>query len=344
MRSLSLSLLVLAALVVASTARADELVATLEVTHDAASERCLDREDLVLRVASRLGRDPFLAEAPLRFRVSASRAVRESVVLLEMFDAAGASLGSREWRRGRCDAALRAEVALALTLLIREAREADPVVEEPPAAPLIEPTPIEPPPVAEPTTQPAPQPAALPNAAVARRTAAAPSGAAGPGVEVRFELAVFAVVLLDVAPLPAAGVGLDVGLRIGEVFSVGLEGRFDIPVDTPLSGGGRVETSIVMGGAYACGRYVYVGGCVIGAVGALRATGQDLVSATTATTTYATAGARVFGEYLVGPVMFQLRFDVLPAIVRTSLEVSGDTVWSLPAVSFAVGGGVGAIF
>jgi hypothetical protein len=325
----SLVLLALS-LVSASAARADEPLATLDVTHDAASERCIERDDLALRVASRLGRDPFVDEATLRFRVHATREERESVVVLEMLDAGGASLGAREWRRARCDGSLRAEVALALTLLLRDAPEPEappPAEPEAPSAPEPPPLPV-PVPVVE---APAPPPVE-------------PPPPQEPGLAIRFELAAFAVALFDAAPSPAAGLGLDVGLRLGDVFSVGLEGRFDVPVSAALGGGGRVETSIAMGGAYACARFLYVGGCVVGGAGALRATGQDLVSASTATTTYATVGARLFGEVVLGPVVLHVRFDVLPAIVRTSLRVSGETVWALPAVSFALGGGVGAIF
>ncbi len=334
MLRLSLLLLALSPLLGVDVAHGQEPLATLDVATGDTSASCLDREDLALRVASRLGRDPFVADAPLRFRVSATRAERELIVVLEMLDATGASLGAREWRRRRCDGALRAEVALALTLLVRDAPEIapEPVPEPvPEAEPEAEPVPLDVPVLAPP---PEPPPVLPP----------APPPPPEPGLAIRFELAAFAVALFDAAPSPAAGLGLDVGLRISDVFSLGLEGRFDLPASAPLGGGGRVETAIAMGGLYACARFVYVGGCVVGGAGALRATGQDLASASTATTTYATVGARLFGEVVIGPVVLHVRFDVLPAIVRTSLRVSGETVWALPAVSFALGGGVGAIF
>ena len=309
-------------------ARAQEqAVASLEVVHDESSAACVEREDLALRVASRMGRDPFVSEATLRFRVRASRVERETLVVLEMLDATGVSLGTREWRRRRCDGALRAEVALALTLLVRDAPEPPPPPTPPPPPP-----PEPPPPTPTPVVVEAPPPQEPEPVPVEE------------GPSLRLELAAFAVALFETAPSVTAGLGIDVGLRIGDVFSVGLEGRFDLPASGALAGGGRDETAIVLGAVYGCARYVYVGGCVVGGAGALRATGQDLASVATATTTYATVGARLFGEIVLGPVVLHLRFDVLPAIVRTSLRVSGETVWTLPAVGFALGGGVGAIF
>ena len=324
---------------VSRAAYADEPTASLEVTHDVASARCADREDLVLRVAARLGRDPFVSEAPFRIHVEATHTARNFLVVLELFDAEGASLGMREWNQARCDASTREEVALALTLLLLNA--------PPPAPPPPEPVPVivvAPEPILPAPPPPPPPPPPLPTPTVGAVPVEVPEEEESTGPALHFEIAAFGAAVLEAAPLATLGLGLDVGLRIGDVVSLGLEGRFDLPASGAAAYGGRVETSIVFGGAYACARYVFVGGCVVGGGGALRATGLDYVSASTATTTYATVGARLFAELVYGPLVVHVRFDVLPAIVRTSLEVSGETVWSLPPVSFVLGGGVGAIF
>lgn len=329
-----LGIAALAWMFVTAPAQADAPTASLEVTHDESSARCTERDDLILRVAARLGRDPFVESAPLHVHVDATRIGRRFVVTLELLDAQGVSLGMRAWRDVRCDASLREEVALALTLLLTNAPAPAPV-------PAPEPTPPAPIPTLEP--EPAPQEVEPPAPApVVEETP--PVVAESPGIEVHFEIAAFGGAVLEAAPTATLGLGLDVGLRIGDVVSLGLEGRFDLPATGAAAYDGSVETSIVYGGAYACARYVFIGGCVVGGGGALRATGIGYVSASTATTAYATVGARVFAELVYGPFVAHLRFDVLPAIIRTSLDVSGDSVWSLPPVSFVLGGGLGAIF
>lgn len=310
---------------------AQEPMATLEITADDASSGCLETEDLALRIAARLGRDPFALDpeaASLRLRLDVRRAADESVVRLEMLDRDGRPLGSRDWRRAECDSSLRAAIALTLAMLVR-----DPPV--PAADPPIESAP--PPPVETPPPLPPAQPA------VTALPPEEPAEPAEPSVRIRFELLAFALAAFESAPSAVPSLGLDAGLRIGDVVSIGLEGRFDIPFARDVEGG-RVEASIAMGALYACARYVYVGGCIVGGAGALRATGYEFAGARTASTLYATVGARLFGELLLDPVLLHLRFDVLPALARTSLQLSGETVWSLPAVAFAVGAGAGVIF
>ena len=316
-----------------TTAHADEPTASLEVTHDESSARCAERDDLVLRVAARLGRDPFVQSAPLHMHVDATRSGRRFVVTLELLDAQGVSLGMRAWRQVRCDGSLREEVSLALALLLTNAPTPAPEPAPAPAPEPTPPTPLPPPPALD-VGPPAPAPVVQ----------EAPVVEESPGIDVHFEIAAFGGAVLEAAPTATLGLGLDVGLRIGDVVSLGLEGRFDLPATGAAAYDGSVETSIVYGGAYACARYVFIGGCVVGGGGALRATGIGYVGASTATTAYATVGARVFAELVYGPLVVHVRFDVLPAIVRTSLEVSGDRVWSLPPVSFVLGGGLGAIF
>ena len=318
---------------VTATVHADEPTASLEVTQDESSARCAERDDLVLRVAARLGRDPFVESAPLHMHVDATRSGRRFVVTLELLDAQGVSLGMRAWRQVRCDASLREEVSLALALLLTNAPTPTPEPAPAPAPELTPPTPPPPTPALE-AAPPAPAPVIEEAPAVVEES---------PGIDVHFEIAAFGGAVLEAAPTATLGLGLDVGLRIGDVVSLGLEGRFDLPATGAAAYDGSVETSIVYGGAYACARYVFIGGCVVGGGGALRATGIGYVSASTATTAYATVGARIFAELVYGHFVVHLRFDVLPAIIRTSLEVSGDRVWSLPPVSFVLGGGLGCL-
>lgn len=308
---------------------AQEPMASIEITADEASTDCLETEDLALRIAARLGRDPFTLDpqaAGLRLRLDIRRIADETVVRLEVLDREGRALGNRDWRREECDSSLRAAVALTLAMLVR-----DPPV--PAADQPIDETPPPPPPAEPPPSPPAELAA----------TAPLPEEPAEPSVRIRFELLAFALAAFESAPSAVPSLGIDAGLRIGDVVSIGLEGRFDIPFARDVEGG-RIEASIAMGALYACARYVYVGGCIIGGAGALRATGYEFAGARTASTLYATVGARLFGELLLDPVLLHIRFDVLPALARTSLQLSGETVWSLPAVAFTVGAGAGVIF
>lgn len=316
----------------ASSSFAQEPMAAIEISADEASEGCLETEDLALRIAARLGRDPFALDpeaASIRLRLDVRRVGEESVVRLEMLDHEGRSLGNRDWRRAECDSSLRAAVALTLAMLVRD-----------PPVPVAEPEDV------TPIPSEAPSPIEEHSSPPAESTGAiepAPEEPAEPKTPIRFEFLAFALAAFESAPSVVPGLGLDAGLRIGDVFSIGLEGRFDIPFARDAEGG-RIEASIAMGALYACARYVYVGGCIIGGAGALRATGYEYTGARTASTLYATFGARLFGEFLLDPVFLHLRFDVLPALARTSLQLSGETVWSLPAVAFTLGAGAGVIF
>jgi hypothetical protein len=280
----------------------------LSYQRGAGAERCPDELAVRSAVAARLGYDPFHepAQLELEARVAAQGTGLLGSVTAKSSD--GQSRGSRELRSEQADCA---ELSSALELAISIAID-PPSIMRPAGAPPKAPEPPPPP--------PAPAPAA-------------PSPWAHPIWEVQAG----AAVSFGVAPTTAAwGFVLGAAAR-WPWLSAGLEGRADLPATGPAASG-QARTSLIFASFVPCARLWYFGACAIFSGGALRAEGVDLPDSRQYTSAYLALGARLTGELELGRY-FALRAQVelRTPVVRTTLTVAGDPVWTEPPIAGSLG-------
>ncbi len=214
------------------------------------AESCPDEPEMRRAVATRLGYDPFrpLATTTLTAEVKRDKGVFRGRVRL--VDDAGVERGARDLE-SRADDCRDLTTAMALSLsiaidplsMMRAPRpEPDPAPPDPVAAPQ--------PPVPEPTPEAAP---------VARDAPVAP--VAGPPPDPpRLVLGAGGHVAIGIAP--AAAIGLRVSSELlTRRWSIGVEGRFDLPTSASTSEGGRSQTSLAGGALVPCLRVPLVWAC-----------------------------------------------------------------------------------
>jgi hypothetical protein len=145
------------------------------------------------------------------------------------------------------------------------------------------------------------------------------------------------------APAPALGVTLQGGIR-RRAASFSIEGRADLPASKSLSMG-EVDASLLVGSLVPCLHRGGLAVCGLITGGALRGGGQGLANEQQVTAPFFALGLRGAGEIPFGGAFFgAIHVDVLAPLVQTTLRVSGQEVWTSPAVSAAVGIAVGAHF
>jgi hypothetical protein len=150
------------------------------------------------------------------------------------------------------------------------------------------------------------------------------------------------------APAAAAGGSVQISARRGS-FSLGLEGRGDLASTAPLSfNGARVgemQTSLLMGTLVPCASRGVLEGCALLSAGAVRASASGLDMPRQVSAPFLAVGARVGLELPLGGILSAgIHADLLAPVTELVLRVSGQTVWTSPSISGALGLTIGARF
>lgn len=156
---------------------------------------------------------------------------------------------------------------------------------------------------------------------------------------------------LGVAPRPAVGVAVDVGLRLPswpDALWISLEARAFPPAEGWADVGlTRVRTWQATGAVVPCGHGRVLFGCGVAEMGALGGTTgtSDTAHAQTAGLFHFALGARAGAEWQALPhLTLRLSGDALLAPMRQQLEVEGESRWVTPLLSAAFEAGVVASF
>lgn len=325
------SLLVCAAGLAASPSLSAQQRVTvrLEVSRGAGAERCPDASTLAELVAARMGYLPFSPSAARSATVSFTSAragLRAEVVVR---DADGAPLGARAHAtaaRGCRDLAETVGLSLAVAL---EALPSEPA----------------PPSVASPTTAPAPARVAPPSLPPPFVSSPSPRRRSTPARAWEAYAGASAVTLLGVQPGVSLGVALALGARWRRV-SLGVEGRYDSPVDVPATFGGRANTTLLTVSASPC---VHLGAleasarwavCAPVTVGWIAGQGEGVEVPREDSAVLVWAGVRGEAAFVVHPrVAFTLRAEVGAALRGSDVSLDGAVVWSTSAVYGGLGFG-----
>lgn len=300
----------------ASAAGAQETV-RLDVESNAETRTCGDGEVLRVRVAERLGRDPFARDGDKRLRVAYARDKGAWKADIELFDASGKKIGARPLSRsGATCEPLTSSVVFTIVVLLEDLAPR-------PAPPAPPPPPPEPPPPVEPDLPPA---APLP-----------------PPRTTYFDVALGGAGAVGGAPAPIAGGEALAGLDVSR-FRLELSVRLFLPAsgDDAVT----VRTRLVYGRIAPCYGWVVLSACFVAAVGGLSGEGRGdrVASARVDGGVYAAAGAGIVSRvFLVKDVLFvRAAADLLFSLSRVGFDVGDERVWTLPAVGTAGTIGVGA--
>jgi hypothetical protein len=326
----------LAAPLPAQPARAAPRPARLVYVRGPGAEQCPDEAALRAAVTSRLGEDPFRGAAARTIEARVRRTAKGLEGAVDLRDASGAIAGARRLSAGKddCDE-LVASMALAISIAIDPESQLRP----PPAPASPPPAPASPPPSpAAPPPQPAPPPPAAspPDAPIA---APLPATLLPPVRTDRPRLRLRAGVLAAFGAVPGttAGVALDAGVR-WPAFSVTLGAQGDVPASREAAVGGSVRAFVIVADVAPCGHLGPAFLCAVGAIGVLRGSGADVAQPRSDATLFASMGLRLGAE-----IPLAARFSLAPYVeaaapfTRTSLQLRGSDVWTVPVVQGAVG-------
>lgn len=282
---------------------------SFERAEDAA--RCIGEPELRERVAARLGRDPFVAEAPLeaRVRIEGGEGYRAVIELSR-----GEERTRRELASARADCADLADaLALALSLAVDPAS-----LLAPPRPPEPEPAVAEPePPIAEQAVaEPAPR-----DDDVSARLGAHLLGSWG------------------VAPEVSGGLALFAGFRLMD-FSIDLELRGEVPAEVAGTNG-RVRGAPFTAGLAPCAHVDVVTLCGVARAGAFWAEAVEAASARAGFAPYLSLGVRGGVEVpLASAVSLSVLGELSAPLLGAELLLGTERVWGTPPVSASVGLGV----
>lgn len=295
------SALAIAALItaIAAPAFAEPRLVSLGYLRRPGADSCPDESSLRSRIAARLGSNPFRDDAPTQLEVVVGQSpvgLGATVTLRER--ATSKSLGRRTLESHATDCRELADaMELAIALAIDPLYQTRPATEAPPQSTLA--------PIAHPDMTSSP--------------------------DLSFEAdARFA---LSLGEAPTASPGFAVGGRVRwEFLSVGLEARATIPIASEIPGG-SLAVSQVTGALAGCGHYGYVGGCLVGTLGAAFLSGRDVPNARTDTKVAASLAVRALGEYPLGEHLFlRAHLDFGANLARTTARLGEQDVWTTPAV------------
>jgi hypothetical protein len=267
-------------------------------------------------IRARTSYQPLVAAAPTRLVVTVKRDGRGYTARAVIRDASGAVLYARErGPRSDCQA-----IVEGLGFAISVALD--------PGGPAVTPPPQPPPPSApKPPMIDQPAPVLPPPEASARRRV---------GAALAFGL--------GVAPRPAAGLAIDVGLRWPS-FSLAVEGRvFPSAQGAADTGAVEIRTWQITGAVVPCGHRRWLFGCGIVEMGALSAT-SDARSPQMGTAFHFATGLRGGVEWQ-GWDHLALRAsgEALVAPWRAALQIEDGARFTTPVVSGAFGAGFVASF
>ncbi len=315
----------------------------------AAASACPDAAAVQRAVAERLGYAPFTDAADTTISVAITKGARGLVADVERLDKKGESLGTRriEGEGEGCD-----ELAGALALAISIAVDPAAAMAIPPPSPdkpsSDKPSSDKPssdrpssdePASNNPSSDKPPLNRPSPDKPVSDKPSPEKPPAV-PAAETRPPLlfAAGAGVLGAAGAAPDVSFGLLLGVEVGRPsWSVGLEGRADLPASARLAGGGAVSTSLLQARILPCLRWSPLFACAALAGGALSGASVGVARPAHVTTPYVSAGLRG-GAELALTRRFRLRgqLDLDAPLTRTTLRVNGAPVWTTPPLSGAL--------
>lgn len=289
--------------------------ATLDFT--SATPRCSE-EALRSSVATRLGYDPFVAEAPLGVSVRVTRAAVLTAVLSVSRVARPAMerslVGPEDCK------SLTETLALALAVAIDPlvlSRAAAPAQREEPEAPVPE------------VPRAPPEPSAV--------TALPAAVDAPPGLQVSAQ----ALAQLELGQQPGNFFGLAAGIRVGGRSIFFMLDALALPPSSTAAAPGSVELFSVGGELGVCGRLWLVSGCGIVRALAMRFEGRGLTDARTGWLPAVSAGLRVSIEWPRATLLaLTANAEARGALARPRLLVGGEPAWEQPFLLGSLGLGV----
>jgi hypothetical protein len=342
------ALVALAALGVASRAHA-EVDPRLDYSVPDNAD-CPSEADFQRAVAARLGREPFVAESTRRLAVEVRLENSELSATGALVEADGTSAGIRRLtgKPGDCR-----ELVEGMALAASLALSGDLGVTSPPDPAL--------PPVAFPPTNPtdtkgppksaqAPAPSAMvpvSPASLSEREDLADEAGAADAAQSR-SLALGA----GLTGQAALGVGPGVGVG-GTLFGFGRSGSWSLSVEARLDGlsqlefdsGGSATTSLLAGVLSPCRHFERVRACALALAGSIQASSHGVTLPDSDAAPYAALGARLGVDFPLSRTVFlEGRLDGLLTLLPVDIELGGETVWSSPFGSAALGMGAFGLF
>jgi hypothetical protein len=317
-----------AALVCTSGVAASAPSARLVYSRSVGAESCPDEAALKRAVAARIGYDAFFPWAALTIIVRFARAHDGDafVASVEMVDSDAHSQGARELRAPNCTALVDA-AALTISIAIDPQSLAGPVQH-------VEVVKPDPPPTLEPPIQREAE-----HAEVARPTPSTP-----PKESTRWSFVLSPLVGAGRSVSPAFGASLRIAART-TWWSVGAEGRFDVPVSANAEGGGRIGSWLATGSVLPCTHFGPTFACAVFELGVMRASGFDVLQANTASSLWFAAGGRFGVERALSTRVFAgVHSDLLANLHRTTLRLNGFEAWVAPVLSATLGFDMGVRF
>jgi hypothetical protein len=298
---------------------------------------CPDEATLRSAVAARLGYDPFFPWAMQTMVVQVWRQTGQYHARLQLVDGQGLAHGTRTLTSGQATCAeLFDTTALAISIAMNALATKEPDAETPAPAPPEPPPPVPqaaPPPLANPPEQAASaSPLAAPSPEPPRRRGYGEVGVDGLGA-------------LGVEPAPTVGLAAFGGV-VAPPASLSLEVRADAPSSAnSAAGGGHVRAWSYALTLAPCARWGPVSLCVLGSVGILSVSGQDITEPRSARAVFATVGGRVGAEWPASAaIALRAHVDADIDLRRATPQIDGDDAWTAPIVSVIVGAGVAAHF
>lgn len=284
------------------------------------ADACADEAGFRAAVRNRVGYDPFFPTARrsvvLRFDRVGDRAAPRFRSRLEILGDDGVLLGEKTFEEGSDDCQeLVRTVALAVSLAIDVEDAPTALPDEPPVPPPSE-TQL------SPVIEARPFKPSLPTAARPR-----------PAFAWRGEAYGLVRGSVGIARGPSMGVGLGAALGKGP-WSLGFEGRYDVPSSSDLTPRGDLAVGLVAGSLVPCGAYRFLFGCLPVTLGSLEAASRGVERPARDRVLFWSIGARAGAELGVLPALaFRLSLDLLIVPERHEVQLGGAEVWRTPLLA-----------
>jgi hypothetical protein len=277
---------------------------------DATSQACPGPAQAEAAVRTRLGYDPFHADAKDVIEVFIERFEGGLRARLQLKDADGTARGKRVISSPATDCT---ELSSALTLAIAIAVDPQSFLGGPPTPPIAS-APVA---AAPPTVDAAPPPPPL---VEAERSA------------LKFHAGVALLGLIGTSPGVTGGFAVRAGLH-GERWSVSLDGRAELPRALAV-GPGEVSVTHLAGLVAPCFHLSYFGACAVFGAGVTRIGSTGLEGSRDGAALFLQAGGRLQALFpLSERVSLGGSVDVLVPLSRTILMVGDEQLWSSPPLN-----------
>lgn len=287
------------------------------------AEAC-ERVALENAVATRLGYSPFVAVAPLKLRLEVAGHGTLTARLTVLRE--GAAPATRTLTGPADCQQLIEALGLALAVVI------DPLLLTRPPPPAAKPA------AEQPTPAPTEPEVIAPRPVREVRTAAVPEPPAPPAMTQGG--LVWASFALDLGATPGLWSGtLGFQWRLNW-FRVGLGGVVHLPAEFSLGSQASAQTWGVEGLAQACGAWRWVGACLDLRAGGRHHRAVGLTNSTDGWSPLVSLGPRAWVRWSfdeTARAALRLDVGVTVPVVRTSMVVSSDVVWTQPVAGFMVG-------